>query len=220
MLGHGVYSLPEAARYTQTNVARLRTWFRPRSDTSIGPVFRGDYHPVGGDFAISFLDLIEAKVASQLREWGVSMHTIRQAQVALSKQLSVAHPFAHSDLYTDGRRVFIDVAEQIDDHTLSEVVSGQQFFPGIRRFLTQIDYGSDSGLAVRWRIAPGVEMAPGVRFGKPVVRGTGVATYVVSAAYIANAERRSLVADLFDLTEKQVADAVDFETRLAESRAA
>ncbi len=164
-----------------------------------------------GDFAISFLDLIEAKVASQLREWGVSMHTIRQAQSVLARKLEVEHPFAHSDIYTDGRQIFIDVADQIDDHTLSEVVSGQQFFPDIRKFLTQIDYGVESGLAERWRIAPGVELVPGVRFGKPVIAGTGVATYVVATAFQANAQRASLVADLYSLSEEQVRAAVDFE---------
>jgi hypothetical protein len=38
----------------------------------------GDYEPVGGDYALSFHDLIDLFVAGQLREHGVSLPRLRR----------------------------------------------------------------------------------------------------------------------------------------------
>jgi hypothetical protein len=58
ILGHGIYSLPEAARLTRLRSSRVREWFTGRSGLARKAVFESDYDSVGGDRAISFLDLI------------------------------------------------------------------------------------------------------------------------------------------------------------------
>lgn len=59
MLGQGVYGISEAASLTGLKPSRVREWFRGRLPRGTKPVFQSDYPPVGGDFAISFHDLIE-----------------------------------------------------------------------------------------------------------------------------------------------------------------
>jgi len=154
---------------------------------------------------------MDALIAGQLRKEGVSMHAIRSAHSVLKRDLHTDHPFAHSDIYTDGKRVFVDVAETIGDSTLSEVVSRQHFFPKVRDRLTHIEYSDSSRLAERWNIANGVLIDPMIGFGKPVVKGTGVTTHVVFRSHRANRSNTDLVAELYGLTPAGVVSAVNFE---------
>ena len=216
MIGKGVYTLAEAARFASIHPQRVRSWFKARDDsTGLHPVFQSDYKPISDDYAISFLDLIDVLVAGRFRESGVSMHMVRQSRTILAKELDTCHPFCHRNLYTDGSRVFCFVADEINDQTLHEVISRQQFFRYIQSYLEHVDYSNTTKIAKRWRITQGVVLDPAIHLGKPTVEGTGVTTYIINAQYQANNRDASLVADLYEISEKDVQNAVAFETGIA-----
>lgn len=219
-LGRGLYRLSDVARYTRLAEPRVRSWFTTRADRKIGPVFNADYPRDDGAHVVSFLDMMDAWIAGQLRDEGVAMRTIRAAHVALQADLGTEHPFAHSSIYTDGRRVFTDAAQVVNDPTLTEAVSHQAYFNRVRKYLKLIEYEPQSNLAARWNIAEGVLIDPGISFGQPVVLGKGVTTYVVASSYWANDGNDGLVARLFSITKKDVDDAVGFEERYGHRRAA
>ena len=58
LLGNGVYSFSEAARYTGLRQSRIREWFRDKTDG--GTLFASDYGGSTEQKLISFHDLIEA----------------------------------------------------------------------------------------------------------------------------------------------------------------
>ncbi len=216
MLGQGIYTLAEVARLTELNPSRVRSWFKQRLDGSgPGPLMRGDYEAVEGDFAISFLDLIDVLMAGQFRNHGVSMHVVRKAYNALSLELKTAHPFCHKGLLTDGKKIFYHTSETVGDEKLREVVSSQLFFTHIKEHLNQVEYDSLTSLINRWHIANGITVDPAISMGKPTIEGTGITTYVINAQYHANKQNGSLIADLYDITEKDVDHAVAFEAGLA-----
>lgn len=221
-LGKGVYHLTEVARYTDLNPQRVRSWFRRRADRhGHGPLLSSDFEPIEEDYAVSFLDLIDVLVAGRFRECGVKMHVVRSAFSLLSKQLDTPHPFCHSRLFTDGKRIFLLAADSLGDETLSEVVSRQQFFTDmLLPHLERIDYSEDTCLANRWRIAQGVFVDPSIAFGKPIVANTNITTFVVSNSYVANRNNSVLVADLYAITESDVMNAVAFEAEYGTQRAA
>ncbi len=222
MLGQGLYEVAEVSRFTGLNANRVRTWFKQRSDGSgCGPIFAADYEPVNGDFAVSFYDLIDVLVAGEFRDrYGVPMRIVRRAHSLLQTQLGTKHPFCHSDLYTDGRRIFLCVATQLHEEVLSDVVSRQQFFLHIKEKLDHVDYNEVTKLAARWRILKGVVIDPMVGMGKPTIENTGITTYVVANQYYANAKNTTLVADLYGIRETDVGDAVEFENIYGGRRAA
>jgi len=222
MLGQGVYRVAEVSRFTGLNAHRVRTWFKQRSDGSgDGPVFAADYEPVNGDFAVSFHDLIDVLVAGEFRDrYGVPMHTVRRAHGLLQTQLDTKHPFCHSDLYTDGRRIFLCVANELNEEILSDVVSRQQFFLHIREKLNHVDYSEITKLACRWRIAKGVVIDPSIGMGKPTIENTSITTYVIANQYHANSRNTGLVADLYGIREGDVGNAVEFEKQYGGRRAA
>ncbi len=222
MLGKGAYILAEVSRLTQLHPLRVRSWFKQRPDgVGYGPIFDSDYKSIGSDFAVSFLDLIDVLVAGQFRDhYNVSMRVVRAAYSVLKEELDVEHPFCHSDLYTDGKRIFQLAATKLGDEKLSDVISRQQFFVHIKEKLDHIEYNELTRLADKWRIANGVLLDPKVSMGKPTVIETGLTTYVVANQYRANAENAALVADLYGISETDVANAVDFEKQYGNRHAA
>jgi uncharacterized protein (DUF433 family) len=208
MLGKGVYQLGEVTRYAGVPASTLRSWFKWRSDREgNGPIFKSDYEAVGRDFAVSFLDLIDAYVARFFRNAGVQPRLIRRAYQILGDELRTKHPFAHTDLCTDGSRIIRKQAEK----GLTDVVSRQTWFAEMRDWLKHIDYDPETRLAARWCISGGVVIDPAISFGKPVVCGTGITTFVLAQQYFANSENAGLVADLYGVAEDDVMNAVTFE---------
>jgi uncharacterized protein (DUF433 family) len=209
MIGNGFYPLSEAARYAGLPSATVRSWFKMRSDgQGHGPLFRSDFDPINGNYAISFLNLIEIYVARFFRSEGVKPPILRRAHEILQNELETYHPFAHADLCTDGRRIIL----KRGDAELIDVISKQHFFGQMH--LGRIKYSKTSRLAEAWGIASGVIINPGVSYGKPVVAHTGVTTFVVANQYYANQRNAALVANLFDLSEADVINAVNFEDGL------
>ena len=213
MIGEGTYTLAEVSRFTEVHPSTVRTWFRGRPDgTGRGSVFRSDYPPVGSDYAVSFLDMIDVLVAGQLRlRYRVPMWIVREAHEMLQKELRTKHPFCHSDLYTDGRRIFISAASKLGEEKLHDVVSHQQFFVHIKEKLDHIVYSESTKHACQWRLTKGVILDPSISMGKPIIENTGVTTYVIANQYFANKKSAALVADLYQVTEKDVFNAVKFE---------
>ena len=212
MLGEGVYKLAEVSKLTRMNPSRVRSWFKHRPDgRGHGPIFDSDYKSVDGDYAVSFLDLVDALVAGQFRDYNVSMQTVRRAYNLLKKELSTKHPFCHNKLFTDGKKIFHLAANELGENRLSEVISHQQFFLYIMGKLKQIDYNEITKLAFQWRIAQGVVINPLVSMGKPTIEHTGVTTYIIANQYHANMKNAALVADLYEVSETDVANAVKFE---------
>jgi len=222
MLGQGVYRLAEVSRFTGLHPSRVKTWFKLRSDgLGLAPIFAADYPPVNGDLAVSFYDLIDVLVAGEFRDrYNVPMRVVRRAHSLLQTQLRTKHPFCHSDLYTDGKRIFLCVANELDEEILSDAVSRQQFFLHIKEKLAHVDYDEMTKLACRWRITSGIVINPSISMGKPTIENTGITTYVVANQYLANAKNKALVADLYGISEKDVVNALDFEERYGGRHAA
>ena len=216
-LGRGVYALIEVARLTGLPPGRVREWFGGRTDRrGRGPVLNGDYAPVNGQVAVSFLDLVDVLVAGQLRELGVSLQTVRRVYAILRTTLQTRHPFSHRGLFSDGKRVFHLSADEAGDQFLVDLLARQQVFVDVLLpYLKQIDYSPETKLAERWRIAPGVVVDPQRCFGKPIVADWGVTTHVIAAAVEANERSIDKVATIFNMDPRLVQNAVEFEARIA-----
>lgn len=209
MLGHGVYALAEVAAFTQLRPGRLRGWIKDH------PFLNTDYDVVEGDFALSFLDMIEILVAGQMREHDVPLQRIRQAYEMLQSRFGVRHPFAHEDFrfLTDGRDLFLS---EKDGASILDINLRQQVFPVVLRpFLRQLDYDDETKLAARWNIDRNIVLDPARSFGKPLVAATGHRTDVLAAALRANGDNADLVADWFGVSPGDVMDAAAFEEKYA-----
>ncbi len=217
ILGHGVYTLPEAARLTHLKPQRVREWFhgRPREEFR-KPIFQSDYQSVGGDRAISFHDLIELFVAGQLRDHGVSLQSLRKVHKQLQKELNTRHPFCRSEVLSDGKRVFTLGLDEDGRNKMIEVLTHQSVFVDILLpFLKRISYDEATQLARRWLITEMIVIDPAICLGKPIVEPVGIATAILASAYEANHKNAELVAEWYSVHARHVIAAVDFERNLA-----
>ena len=220
MLQDGVYKLSDAARYVGVSASTLRAWFKPRSDgRGLGPIFQTPYPVVDGDYAINFVNLIEAHVARFFRGEGVSPKVVRKAHEILRRDLKTLHPFAHEDLRTDGAAIIRRTADEVGNTLLTDVVTNNRIFKELESGLTRIQYGADK-LAELWRIARGVTIDPHRAFGHPTVANSGVTTFILAAQFEANDRDADLVASLYEVTPADVVDAVEFEESLIVPKAA
>lgn len=211
LLGNGIYSFGDAARYTGLRQGRIREWFRVKNDQQL---FLSDYSGATDQQLVSFHDLIEVFIAGQLREGGVSMRTVRQVHAALKAQWDDPHPFCRPELRTEGKKIFYVGTDQSGREEIKEVLTGQRAFPEIiSPFLKRLDYDHNS--AFRWRIASGVEIDPTLCFGQPVAEQSKKPTYLLSTSFHANGKQADAVARWYGVTKDDVLAAVEFESKLA-----
>ena len=210
-LGRGIYTMADVARYAGMHHSTVRSWFRTRG------VLESDFIETDGEFCVSFYDLLDSIVARQFRRHGVRMHTVRRAYRKLADILETSHPFCHRGLYTGGRKIIVTAS--IGSTELRDAITNQLFFEHIKERLANVSYSSLTRLAERIDISPGVVINPQVAMGNPVIKGTGVTTYVVRNAFYANDKDYDLVGYSYGLTDHEIDCAVIFEDRISKAAA-
>lgn len=220
ILGRGVYSIGEAARLTRLRSQRVREWFLGGTGGKIfRPVFESDYPLIGDVPSISFLDLVEVFITGQLRESGISLQYIRRVYDNLEKDYG-PHPLCSREIFVSDtnkkKRIFTRGLDEAETKQVIEALTKQRYFEQIiGPFLKKIDYDEASNLAIRWHIADMVVVDPSICFGKPTVESIGITTQVLASSYFANGQNAKTVADWYEIEERHVIAAVNFESELA-----
>ena len=211
LLGHGVYSFSDAAKYTGLKQSRIREWFRIRENGQA--LFESDYGNVTEQKLVSFRDLIEVFIAGKMRENGIPLAYIRAIHSRLQTKWSDPHPFCQQELRISGKDVFLIGVDAKGRDQIMQVLTGQHVFPKIiSPFLNKLDY--DGEIAIRWRIAKGVEINPAFAWGQPVASTSKIPTYILSSSFHANGKQADAVAHWFGVTKDDVLAAVKFEKML------
>lgn len=221
VIGKGLYGLNFAARILQLHPSTLRSWARGREFVYRGKRFhtKPRWEAEHGEEAgvLGFLDLVEARIIREFRTRGVKWKTIVAAGEETKRILGVDHPFATRKLKTNGQRIFLHVGEGTKDEAMIEVASSQIVFGEfITPFLLELDF-DEYDLANRWwPIGRDREVIvdPARSFGKPIVKTAGVPTAVLARA-VAVEGSSERVARWYQVTEKEVEDAVYYERTLA-----
>lgn len=212
-LGHGIYTVAEAARLSGVSARRARAWFGGWTQDTPGVLGATDYAAIHRPDLVSFLDLVDVVVVGELRNAGISMSTVRRAHQALARVLDSPHPFGRQELFADVKgRLFISAAHEAADVRLTELVSGQGAFPQVLlQYLRKIKYDSKSRLAHRIGLAPNVAIDANLKYGKPIVLSANMPTRLLAGAYIAQNRDEEAVADWYNVTPAEVMDAFRFE---------
>jgi uncharacterized protein (DUF433 family) len=221
----GVYTLPEAARIVRMNPKKVKRlvqgyeWGGPnKPHGSSPPLFRGQYEEDGGPLNLSFLDLIELLFVRDFQRQGMSMHSIRRAaEMAATLFKDVNHPFCLRQFSTDGKDIFVTVADEAGDRHLLNLVKRQHAFDVVMKpFLKQLEY-TDTGILRRWfPMGKGTQVVldPSFSFGAPVVMSDKVPTSALYGAHMAG-ETDEAIAHWYEVPEDAVRQAIEYEHSLA-----
>src|SRR4051794_22387247 len=121
ILGTGVYSTAEAAMLLGLPARKTRRWVVGYDYSRAGtvrhqiPLWHTQLPSHNGYSEIGFLDLMQLRTVARLLELGFSMHFIRRSVRYAADVLRSEHPFVTSKFRTDGRSIFLELAEMLDE---------------------------------------------------------------------------------------------------------
>ena len=183
-----LYSVPECARYLGLPVSTVRRWVA----TSASKDSEGEkplVQAAGSDpTALSFTNLVELHVLGLLRRKNkASLREVRTKIDGLQRSGKTVSPLASRELLA----LSGDQRVELDHNGLP-----QRYFPFTR------GYGeNDPRLIV---------INPQVRFGRPVIDGSGVSTSAV-ARFSKGGESIAELADEYRLRPEQIEEAIRYE---------
>lgn len=205
----GMYSLTDAVRYSGIPMSTVSRWLDPR--------------PAGTrDDLVTFDEFVTLLFVRQLRK-RVRLKDIREAEMDLRERTGHRHPFVHETLWVAGRDVMVRVTDSPDSF-LSANRHGQLAIPSIveaervdlPRLVADVrgQLGYDDGRVSVWRPVARIAARPAVQYGLTCVDGTRLTTRTIYDVAEAGDELAS-IARLFEVTETDVAQAVEWERALA-----
>ncbi len=222
VIGAGVYSPAEAARYTGVASGKIIRWFRGHHNQN------GDYlalwepkfDTTEGQLFLSFRDLAEVRVAEALvKIAGLSPQKVRRAIILARTMLNDSRPLSSARFKTDGRNVFLKIANEGEDQErdqLLDIFKSQFAFARIvEPSLKDLDYVDM--VPTKWWIAgreKKIVIDPKRAFGRPIDEPTSVPTSVLANAFAAEGSFAN-AAKAYSVPIASVRRAVEFEKRLA-----
>lgn len=220
----GIYSVREAARLTRVHPSRIRRWVcgydhgRGERTKHSDAVWKGQMRPEGGVVALGFFDLLEVKFVAAFIDAGVTWKTMREAHRSAARELGTDHPFCTNRFVTDGRRVLMRHAEKSGDAAYLDIISQQQEFSRIvAPFIKELDFDERQLVCRWWPLGKerGVVLDPGRNFGQPTAMLSGVPTRILAESMKANDRSVAAVARWFEVSDREISDALEFEQSLA-----
>jgi uncharacterized protein (DUF433 family) len=221
-VGIGLYTPVEATILTGISGQKIRRWLQGHvaGGKEYAQLWRGQLEDIGTDtLFLSFLDLVQLRVADAFIEAGLSAQKVRRAIEYGREILSTDFPFASARFRTDGKTVILHVlddADSDDDRLIDLFKSGQYLMQKvIEPSLKGLEFDKD--IAARWwprGRARGIVLDPRRQFGQPIDHVTGVPTTVLANA--AKAEGSTArAAKMFRVPLASVKRAVAFELQRA-----
>lgn len=226
-----MYTLSEASRLLDVDVRALQRWLfgyrysvtengKRREGYSPG-LWKPQYDPADtGEKVIGFHDLLEARIVREFVRAGVSLPVIRHCLERAKDKFGSHYPLTAQRFVTDGETIFHEAhqaANEDGDPALLNLKNLQYTFKSIIKTSLYAGIEYLDAEARRWYpegARSPVLVDPAVRFGHPVIKGTGVPTEQLYAAFLAEGKDAARVARLFNIHARDVAAAVKFETKL------
>ena len=206
----------EAARQLAIPATTLIRWLEGenRAGTSYPPVLREQ--PTGQP-DMTWGEVVEARYLRAYRAKNVPMQRLRPFIAGMRQEFGVPYPLAHFRPFTSGRRLLLEVQEQLHLpealRMIYEVSPGQLILdPRVVGFLERVDF-SDSGEQEALRIRPAgkdspVVIDPLISSGASTVRG--IRTEILAEQANAGAPVDEIAED-FSLPLDMVKAALSYE---------
>jgi uncharacterized protein (DUF433 family) len=222
LIGIGLYTAAEAARLLRVPRQRLNRWmggYQYHADGElrrVEPLWTPQIPRIDDELGLSFCDLAELRFIVRFREAGLSLQTIRGALRAAQRIVEAERPFSTHRFATDGRKIFLEIADRTKEPQLIELAKDQYAFkPMMEPSLKDLEF--EDGALVRWWPLPGsrsIVIDPQRSFGQPIAARSGVPTATLATAVEVEGTVKA-AARVFEVDPNVVRDAVRFEARLA-----
>jgi uncharacterized protein (DUF433 family) len=211
-LGYGIYTIPDISRLLKVDRRKVTRYISEYWDEKIGRKLFSETYSWSvnqRNKAVNFYVLIELFTFFKLQELGVKAKTILKARTSIAKELNIDYPFASSELLTDGKRIWYKFEDAIVN---ADGSSQTNFVKIIKDFAINVDFSRTTFLAEKyWPLGRDINVVvdPHRQFGQPIIEGTSINAEVIYSMY-KSGEPIDTISILYDLTEKEVNDAINF----------
>lgn len=224
LIGIGLYTPAEAGRLLRIPPAKIARWLKGHE--AGGRRYEALWTPqvdLGDEgFALGFRDLQEVRVADAFIKRGLSPQRVRQAIEMARDIVQDERPLSTARFRTDGRSVFLQIAEEDGEAKLIELFRKQFAFKEIlERSLVHLDY-DEEGIPSRWwplGRARSVVIDPARSFGQPIEAETSVPVEVLANAAMAEGSPEA-AALAWDVPVRAVKRALAFRREMDTRQAA
>lgn len=180
------------------------------------PLWRPDYANDDDLIELSFRDLIELRFVKAFRDIGLALPTIRECYQRAAEEVHDDRPFSTQKFRTDGKTIFLEITEGLQEAKLVDLRHRQNVFRTIvEPSLKDLEF--EASAVARWfPLGPArrsVVIDPTRSFGRPIA-ASGVPTEVLARAVTIEGSPKK-VAALYDVPMSEIRDAMTFERKLA-----
>jgi uncharacterized protein (DUF433 family) len=223
LLGIGIYSVPEAARFTGVPSRRIHRWIRGYSfwyktikgdmSSSSPAVVDTQLPDIEGKYSVTFQELLEIKAVNSLRQKGVSWPSIRKAVEKAKRILQDPYPISSGKVKILNKKLYAEWEGQDGKPHVEEILTGQYGINDVLKpLLESIDYSSDNRPERWWPMGKNhlIIIDPNRCFGQPITSNNGIPTIILAKTYMAEKDVQR-VAWWYDAEAREVQDAVEFE---------
>lgn len=213
-IGQGIYGIAEAARLLRRPAPQVRRWangysYQRTYDRTARPPVLQTGRP--DKDALTFRELIELFFVREYTHAGISLQHVRDTAKALAGEYG-EHPFAAKQLLTDGKRLLA-----ISEYGIITPATCQLIAEYADELVKEFEFQDD--FVNLWRPKEGagaVVIDPARAFGEPILAATGTPTRTLFRTFQLEQDF-DRVAAYYDVTTKQVKQAVGFELRFADA---
>lgn len=218
------YTLADAAQLLDLSYQQVRAWFKGTRVSKPLISSQGARAPIP---TLSFLDVVELRVVTELLKLNVSMRDIVRIHQWRAKRDPTRRPYASQPIFLLGAKsAFFPEGDQLVEANtagqlgIREIIEENADKIDPRMFYlrdNELEFDTGSGLVDKWwpmSTGSDVVIDPARSFGAPILSHYRIKTSSVYDMYVAEDERLDTVTDWFDINEKAASDAISFEKRL------
>lgn len=216
-LGNGIFTTQEIAQILRLPYYKVRKWITQYWDGELGDFYEKNYSwSVNNSKAVGFHTLIEFYIMMQFAEAGVKTREVLNAHKELSLFYNTNFPFAQKEvldnIHTDKSKIYLNR----NGDTISLDGSKQFNLDIIKVFFQNLDFDNDMLASRFWPLGKNHKIVcdPHHKFGQPVISGTNIQSEVIYKMYLAN-EPIAFIASVYEITSKDVKDAIEFHKKAA-----
>ncbi len=218
LVGIGLYTAIEAQRLLGVSASKIRRWLsgHERKGVHYDALWAPQVNLNDDRVYLGFRDLMEVRAANQFILAGVSPHAVRRAIQLAQEYVDAERPLSTTRFKTDGRTIFLKIAEGEEDEKLLDLFKRQYAFSKIMEASLK-DVEFEGITPTRWWIRSqkaGIIVDPQQSFGQPIEHETGIPTAVLAQAVKAEGSVAK-AARAWMVDKKHVQRAVKFEQSLS-----
>lgn len=210
-IGEGAFLIRDVAEILQLPYSKVRHWLVEFWDSRFASNHKYSLG-TNDNRVVNFYTMIEFYTFYHLRKKGLSSQKIQKYHHQLSKYLKTNYPFART-IHTDGKSIWYEALGELIKADGKMQLDLKSF---LTPFLSKIEFGK-SGLAEKFyplSNSSSIVIDPKHQFGSPTITGTNIKALIIKEFY-SSGETVDSICEFYDLTEKQVTDAIKYYNRAA-----